>query len=117
MRTVPPIEVSIEDMLLTVDVTLKHLPRPKLQSISTKDWIPDMESHVIVVACMQDQIAETEHAKKKGLKVWGGVFTSLLIDILRLGILDKRATYLDLLDALLKLQSQMPIMAGKHDNT
>ncbi len=76
-----------------------------------------MESHVIVAACMQDQIAETEHAKKKGLKVWGGVFTNMLIDTLRSGVLDERAMYLDLLDALPKLQSQMPIMAGKHNNT
>ncbi len=104
-------------MLLTADVTLKHLPGLKLQFISAEDWVPNMESHVIMAACMQDQITEMEYAKKKDLKVWGGVFTNSLINTLRSGVLDKRAMYLDLLDALLKLQSQTPIMAGKHNNT
>ena len=104
-------------MLLTADVALEHLPGPKIQSISAEDWLPDMESHVIVAGCTQNQMAETEHAKKKGLKVWGGVFTNSLINTLRSGVLDERATYLDLLDALPKLQNQTPIVAGKHDNT
>lgn len=113
VRTAPPLErASLKDMLLAAE-TLKGLPG--YQSIFAEDWVPDMNSHVIVAACRENEVAKARRVK--GTKVWRGVFTSLLIETLKTGVLGEGATYVDLIEALPQLHYQTPIVAGGHINT
>ncbi|SJL10594.1 uncharacterized protein ARMOST_13982 [Armillaria ostoyae] len=116
VRTAPPLEgISLKDMLLAAKA-LKDLPG--YQSLFAEDWVPDMDSHVIVAACRENEVAKAKRTKKeKGTEVWRGVFTSLLIETLRSGVLGEGATYVDLIKALPRLRFQTPIVAGGHENT
>ncbi len=114
VRTVPPLErASLKDMLLTAGEALRGLPGD--QSMFAEDWVADIDSHVIVAACRGNEVAKGQRVK--GTKVWGGVFTNLLINTLRSGALGVGATYEDLIKALPRLSFQTPIVAGGHENT
>ncbi|SJL10592.1 uncharacterized protein ARMOST_13980 [Armillaria ostoyae] len=117
VRTVSPLErVTLEDMLLTAEETLRDLPG--YQSVFAEDWVPDMDSHVILAACMGDEVAKAKRVGKEGTsEVWGGVFTNLLVKTLRSGKLGEGATYVDLIEALPRLHFQTPIVAGGHKET
>ncbi|KAK0484553.1 caspase domain-containing protein [Armillaria novae-zelandiae] len=113
-RTAPPLEhTSLKGMLLQAARTPNNLPGH--QSISGEDWVPDMNSHVIIAACRENEVAKGRRAK--GTKVWRGVFTSSLIETLKTGALGEGATYVDLIKALPQLRYQTPIVAGEHINT
>ncbi|KAK0460749.1 uncharacterized protein EV420DRAFT_1641280 [Desarmillaria tabescens] len=97
---VSPLErASIEDMLLAAEETLRNLPGYRL--IAAEDWIPDMDSHVMLAACRGDEVAKARQVKKeKGMEVWSGVFTNSLLKVLKSGVLEEEATYVDLINAL-----------------
>lgn len=114
VRTAPPLErVSLKDMLLTAGEALRGLPGDR--SKFAEDWVADIDSHVIVAACRGNEVARAQRVK--GTNVWGGVFTNLLINTLRSGVLGVGATYEDLIKALPPLSFQTPIVAGGHENT
>ncbi len=117
VRTVPPLEhVSLKNMLLAAEDALRDLPG--YRSVFAEDWVPDMDSHVILAACMGDEVAKAKRVKKKDTsEVWGGVFTNMLVKTLRSGVLGEGATYVDLIKALPRLRFQTPIVAGGHENT
>ncbi|PBK90853.1 hypothetical protein ARMGADRAFT_1014513 [Armillaria gallica] len=116
VRTVPPLErASLKDMLLAAEEALRDLPG--YRSVFAEDWVPDMDSHVILAACMGDEVAKAKRVKKKGAEVWGGVFTSLLVKTLRSGVLGGGATYVDLIKALPQPPYQTPVVAGGHRDT
>ncbi len=103
VRTVPPLErVSLKDMLFTAGEALRGLPGDR--SMFAEDWVADTDSHVIVAACRENEVAKAQRVK--GTKVWGGVFTNLLINTLRSGVLGVGATYEDLIRALPPLRFQ-----------
>ncbi len=105
-------------MLLAAEDTLRVLPASGNRSIFAEDWSPDMGCHVIVAACRGNEVAKAKRIKKEnGTEVWRGVFTSLLIETLRAGVLGEGATYVDLIEALPQLRYQTPIVAGGHINT
>ncbi|SJL10609.1 uncharacterized protein ARMOST_13999 [Armillaria ostoyae] len=101
-RTAPPLEcASLKDMLLAAEDTLRDLPGSGNQSIFTEDWGPDIGCYVIVAACRENKAAKAKRIKKEnGTEVWHGVFTSLLIETLRAGVLGEGSTYVDLIEAL-----------------
>ncbi|KAK0219719.1 peptidase C14, caspase domain-containing protein [Armillaria nabsnona] len=116
VRTVPPLErASLKDMLFAAEEALRDLPG--YRSVFAEDWVPDMDSHVILAACTGDEVAKAKRVKKKGAEVWGGVFTSLLVKTLRSGVLGGGATYVDLIKALPQLPYQTPVVAGGHQDT
>ncbi len=117
VRTVPPLEhVSLKNMLLAAEDALRDLPG--YRSVFAEDWVPDMDSHVILAACMGDEVAKAKRVRKKDTsEVWGGVFTNTLVKTLRSGELGEGATYVDLIEALPRLRFQTPIVAGGHENT
>ncbi len=121
MRTVSPLKrASLTDMLLAAEDALKNLPG--YQSVLAEDWVPDIDSHVIVAACREDEVARSKPVRKeKSTEVWGGVFTTLLIKVLKSGALGEGATYVDLINALpqpsLRFHSQTPNVVGGRKNT
>ncbi|KAK0484556.1 caspase domain-containing protein [Armillaria novae-zelandiae] len=116
VRTVPPLEhASVKDMLLAAEKTLKDLPG--YQSIVAKDWGPDMESHVVVAACREDEVANETRTKQRG-EAWAGVFTTALVKVLQLGKLKEEATYIDLIETLgRRICHQTPNVTGGRKNT
>ncbi|KAK0498932.1 hypothetical protein EDD18DRAFT_1103385 [Armillaria luteobubalina] len=116
VRTIPPPErASLKDMLLAAEEALKDLPG--YRSVFAEDWVPDMDSHVILAACMGNEVAKAKRVRKMGTEVWEGVFTSLLVKTLRSGVLGREATYADLIEALPPLHFQTPNVAGGHKDT
>lgn len=121
MRTVSPLErASLTDILLAAEEALKDLPG--YRSVLAEDWVPDIDSHVIVAACREDKVARSKPVRKeKSTEVWGGVFTTLLIKVLKSGALGEGATYVDLINALprpsLRFHSQTPNVAGGRKDT
>ncbi|KAK0484569.1 hypothetical protein IW261DRAFT_1457462 [Armillaria novae-zelandiae] len=116
VRTVPPLErASLKDMLLAAEETHKNFPG--YRSIIAEDWVPDMDSHVILAACLGSEVARARRIRRMGVEVWGGVFTNLLVKTLRSGVLGGEATYADLIDALPPLHYQTPNVAGGHKDT
>ncbi len=113
VRTAPPEEgASLEGMLLAAEKTLKDLPG--YRSIVAEDWTPDMDSHVVVAACREDEVAR---AKQRG-EAWGGAFTTALVKVLKLGKLREEATYMDLIETLApRICNQTPNVAGRRKNT
>ncbi|PBK60331.1 hypothetical protein ARMSODRAFT_982425 [Armillaria solidipes] len=117
MQTVPLLKgLSLKDMLLAADNALRNLSGPVFVSIVTEDWKPDIDSHVIMAACMENEVAKARQVKKEGMEVWRGIFTNLLLNTLRSGVLKDRATYVDLINALPQLCSQTPVTVGSCNN-
>ncbi|KAK0460626.1 uncharacterized protein EV420DRAFT_1478384 [Desarmillaria tabescens] len=119
----PPKYTSLEDMLRAAEEGLTDLLGR--QTLFSKDWVPDMDSHVMVAACKENERAQAcLRRKEDGTKVWRGVFTSLLIKTLRSGVLKEGATYVHLGKALLRRQLrrrpqtplQTPNVAGRRQN-
>ncbi|KAK0191743.1 hypothetical protein F5146DRAFT_1050224 [Armillaria mellea] len=107
---VPAQNTGIKDMLRAADERLGHLPyyRP----VSSKNWTPDMSSHIILAACRHDQTA-TETIMGK---VYRGQFTGRLIAVLTSGSLKKEMTYIKLTEYLNQSTTQTPVVAGDHKN-
>ncbi len=118
MQFVPLLEgLLLKDMLFAASNALVFLSDLNVISIVTEDWRPDMDSHVIMAMCTENELAKAKQVKKAGMEVWEGIFTNLLIKTLRSGVLKDRATYVDLIKALPQLRSQMPVTVGSRNNT
>ncbi|KAK0224033.1 hypothetical protein IW262DRAFT_1268602, partial [Armillaria fumosa] len=65
--TVPPLEhASLKDMLLAAEEALRDLPG--YRSVFAEDWVPDMDSHVILAACMGNEVAKAKRVRKMGVE-------------------------------------------------
>ncbi|KAK0444184.1 hypothetical protein EV421DRAFT_497062 [Armillaria borealis] len=101
-----------QDMLLTGDKNLRHYPG--YQSILSKDWYPDMDSHVVLAACKAYQFAKSKQVEgKAGEAGYIGIFTDSLVRVLRSGYWKKETTYADLIHCFDKTSHQTPVVAGK----
>ncbi len=74
-----------------------------------KTWLPDMRSHVVLAACLDYQLAKETEQDGRGYR---GVFTSALVKTLTSGVLNEGSTYVDLINALPKWDSQTPVVSG-----
>ncbi|PBK64974.1 hypothetical protein ARMSODRAFT_940725 [Armillaria solidipes] len=113
-RTSPPLaRATLQDMLLAGDKTLKHYPG--YRSILSKDWYPDMKSHVVLAACKEHQYAKEKKVKREdGMAGYIGSFTDSLLRVLRSGYWRKQPTYADLIHSLDKASRRTPVVAGKY---
>lgn len=108
-RTIPPLpRASLRRMLHMADENLSSYP--SYQSVSARDWRPDMSSHVVLAACKPYQTAKEEESDAG----YNGAFTYALIGTLRSGNLPKEATYVEVLFSLPRRCGQTPVIAGKH---
>ncbi|PBK92307.1 hypothetical protein ARMGADRAFT_1013524 [Armillaria gallica] len=126
-QTAPlPNDTSLQDMLSAGEKGLTKLLG--CETVFSEDWVPDMDSHVVIAACREEERANSWHQKKDGTKVARGVFTSLLIETLRSNVLKEGATYVNLVKAVCKalrrhqlrcryqLQTQTPNVAGRRQD-
>ncbi len=104
--------ISSKKILQTGDTVLKYFLG--YQSILSKDWHPDMSSHVVLSSCRGGFQRAKE--KKFGSRYYG-VFTEALVRTLRSEELTSKSTYVDLIDTLPRLDGQTPGVAGdrKHN--
>ncbi|KAK0457622.1 hypothetical protein IW261DRAFT_1661142 [Armillaria novae-zelandiae] len=108
----PPLpRTSFDKMLHVAEQNMRQFPN--YHSIMDEDWLPNMDSHVILAPCREYQLT-TERRQGSGFH---GVFTHSLLCTLRSGLLTKDATYTDLIDVLPWSYFQMPVVAGKHKGT
>lgn len=109
VRSIAPLPSrSIQDMFDAADKTLGHLPG--YESISREVWRPNMDSHVVLVACQEHELA-IEVERDEG---YHGIFTRALISTLKSVNIDHDSmTYMELLQTLPVLDHQMPVIAGK----
>ncbi len=99
---------TVDDMLRAADGRLKGFPFYK--SVLSKNWLPDMGSHVVVAACRNYQTAkETGEGSR-----WGGIFTRRLVYILTSGECNKGTTYIGLTHYLNHEPFQTPVVYGDH---
>ncbi len=112
-RTSPRMgRATFKEMLVAGDNTLKH--HTGYRSILARDWCPDMDSHVFVAACKDDQCAKEKKVKgEDGTAGYIGIFTDLLVRFLRSDYWKKETTYADLVHRLDKAPHQTPVVAGK----
>lgn len=113
-RTLPPMtRATLQDMLFTGEKNLIHYPG--YRSILPNDWLPDMDSHVILAACRDYQYAKAKKVKREdGTTGYIGIFTDSLVRVLRSGYWKKETTYADLVRCLDKTSHQTPVVAGKY---
>ncbi|PBL04302.1 hypothetical protein ARMGADRAFT_979706 [Armillaria gallica] len=101
-----------QDMLLAGDKKLRG--SPGYRSILSKDWYPDMNSHVILAACKDYQFAKATMVKgEDGTEGYIGIFTDSLVRALRSGYCTRETTYVDLVHSLDQTSHQTPVVAGK----
>ncbi|KAK0227166.1 caspase domain-containing protein [Armillaria nabsnona] len=101
---------TVDDMLRAADGRLKGFPCYK--SVLSKNWLPDMGSHVCLAACRDYQRAkETVEGNR-----CGGIFTRRLVYILTSGECNKGTTYVGLTHHLNHEPFQTPIVYGDHIN-
>ncbi|PBL04310.1 hypothetical protein ARMGADRAFT_1004895 [Armillaria gallica] len=112
-RTSSPTKwATLKDMLLAGDKKLRDYPG--YQSILSKDWYPDMDSHVLLAACKAHQFAKPKMVEgKDGAKGYIGIFTDSLVRVLRSGYCTRETTYADLVHYFDQTLHQTPVVAGK----
>ncbi|SJL12671.1 uncharacterized protein ARMOST_16102 [Armillaria ostoyae] len=111
-RSMPPLpRASFHKMLHAADQNMQRFP--DYHSILDDDWLPNMDSHVILAPCREYQHT-TERREESGFH---GLFTQSLLRTLRSGRLTKDATYTDLIDVLPWSDCQTPVVAGKRKGT
>ncbi|KAK0470726.1 caspase domain-containing protein [Armillaria novae-zelandiae] len=111
-RAMPPLpRTSFNKMLHAADQNMRRFPDS--HSILDEDWLPNMDSHVILAPCREYQLT-TE--RMEGSR-FHGVFTHSLLRTLRSGRLTKDTTYTDLIDVLPWSYFQTPVVAGKRRST
>ncbi len=96
---------NVNDMLRAADERLPHF-----RSVLSKNWGPDMGSHVILAACRDYQYAK----ESLGDEGYGGVFTRMLVSVLMSGGWKKETTYVELSELLNQSYFQTPVVAGDH---
>ncbi|SJL17887.1 uncharacterized protein ARMOST_21454 [Armillaria ostoyae] len=103
---------TLEDMLLARESYLKRYAG--YRSILSKDWYPDMDSHVALAACKEYEFAKEKKVQGKGGVVeYIGIFTHSLVRVLRSGYLSKETTYADLPSGLDECCHQTPVVSGR----
>ncbi len=112
VRWSPPTRrTTAKDMLLAGDKTLKHYSG--YRSILGKNWCPDMDSHVLLAACMAYQFAKHKKVRTKDGTMGNiGIFTHSLVRALRSRCWMKETTYADLVRYLDRTPHQTPVVAG-----
>ncbi|KAK0433300.1 caspase domain-containing protein [Desarmillaria tabescens] len=95
---------NVDDMLRAADEILPHH-----RSVLSKNWFPDMSSHVVLAACRDYQYAK-ETLEKDG---YGGVFTKTLVSVLKSNNWEEM-TYVGLAERLNRDYFQTPVVAGDH---
>ncbi|KAK0462313.1 caspase domain-containing protein [Desarmillaria tabescens] len=115
-RTAPTTRcTTLQDMLLAGDNYLKGYNHYFPGSILARDWRTDMDSHVLVAACKEYQLAKEMKVKREdGTVEHVGIFTDSLLRVLRSGYWRKETTYADLIFGLGQSSHQTPVVAGKH---
>ncbi|KAK0431410.1 peptidase C14, caspase domain-containing protein [Armillaria borealis] len=115
VRTLPQTtHATPQDMLLAGEKNLKDYPG--YRSILSKNWSPDMDSHVILTACEDYQFAKEKRVEgKDGGHI--GVFTDSLVRVLQSSYITEDTTYVDLINALSTSVYQTPCVYGKSKGT
>ncbi|PBL04267.1 hypothetical protein ARMGADRAFT_1022721 [Armillaria gallica] len=104
---------TLKDMLLTGDNKLRSYPG--YQSILSKDWYPDMGSHIILVACKAHQFAKLKMVEGKDrVKGYIGIFMDSLVQVLWSSHCMRETMYADLVHYLDQTLHQMPVIAREH---
>ncbi len=99
---------SLNDMLHAAHERWQY--SPQYRSVFSKNWQPNMDSHVVLAACQDHQKAK----EVKGPTGYNGIFTKTLVRVLRSTDWKKETTYVDLIDLIRnQLGSQTPLAAGK----
>ncbi|PBK95060.1 hypothetical protein ARMGADRAFT_1077820 [Armillaria gallica] len=117
-HTFPPMtRATLSEMLFAGEKNLSHYPN--YRSILDKDWHPDVDSHVILAACMEYQYAKAKPVKMEDGTVTGyiGIFTDSLVRALWSGHWRKETTYVDLLHHLDMIPCQTPVIAGNRKSS
>ncbi|KAK0442702.1 uncharacterized protein EV420DRAFT_1074251 [Desarmillaria tabescens] len=108
VRSALPLIHALIRMLRAADESTKRFPA--VPYVLSKDWVPDMSSHVVLAACREFQFAK----EMKSGDGYYGLFTQLLVRTLRQEG-SKQLTYVELLFAIPPFLVQTPVVAGKHD--
>ncbi|KAK0207487.1 hypothetical protein IW262DRAFT_1443401 [Armillaria fumosa] len=114
-RTSPPMaRATLQDMLAAGENTLMH--HTGYRTILGNDWLPDVDSHVVLAACRDYQYAKAKKVRRADGTVAGyiGIFTDSLVRVLRSGHCKKETTYADLVHYFDKTSHQTPVIAGKY---
>ncbi|SJL17913.1 uncharacterized protein ARMOST_21482 [Armillaria ostoyae] len=115
-RTSPPMtRATLQDMLVAGEKNLIHYPG--YRSILANDWLPDMDSHVVLAACRDYEYAKAKKVQlEDGTAGYIGIFTDSLVRVLRSGYWKKETTYADLVHCLDKTSQQTPVVAVNYKN-
>ncbi len=82
-------------MLLAREKYLRY--HPGYRSIVSKDWSPDMDSHIAIAACKGYEVTREKVVKgENGAVGYIGIFTDSLVHALRSGYWRKETMYADL---------------------
>ncbi|KAK0217734.1 caspase domain-containing protein [Armillaria fumosa] len=85
-------------------------------SIMSRNWRPDLTSHVILAVCQNYQYAKAKKVRGKNGKMLGyaGIFTESLLCFLRSGAYTAETRYVDIASYLHQSDHQMPVIDGDH---
>ncbi|KAK0505518.1 caspase domain-containing protein [Armillaria luteobubalina] len=114
-HTSPPMScVTLHDMLAAGENNILHYAG--YRSILADDWLPDMNSHIVLAACRDYQYAKEKKVERPDGTPAGyiGIFTDSLVRVLRSGHYKKDTTYADLVSYFDKTAHQTPVVAGKY---
>ncbi|PBK67788.1 hypothetical protein ARMSODRAFT_958811 [Armillaria solidipes] len=112
-KSPPTQQATFQDMLLAGDKILRGYP--DYQSILSKDWCPDMNSHVVLAACKDYQFAKAKKVKgEDGAEGYIGIFTDSLVRALQSGYYTRETKYTDLVHCFDQTPHQTPVVAGEH---
>ncbi|KAK0489114.1 caspase domain-containing protein [Armillaria novae-zelandiae] len=103
---------TLRDML---DAGEKRLLGSSL-SIMSRNWRPDLTSHVILAACQNYQYAKEKKVRGKNGEILGyaGIFTESLLCFLRSGAYTAETRYVDIASYLPQSLHQTPVIDGDH---
>ncbi|KAK0475409.1 caspase domain-containing protein [Armillaria novae-zelandiae] len=109
-------EFTLHEMLLAGESYLKN--HPSYRSILGEDWTPNLDTHVLLAACQDHQVAK-EKAKREDGRVVGyiGIFTESLIRVLQSSCGVEKPTYVDIIRAAGTSRYQTPVAFGKWKNS
>ncbi len=103
---------TVQDMLLAGEQIFGGYPG--YRSILSKDWYPDMDSHVALAACEAHQLEMSKAVEgEDGVEEHIGIFTDSLVRALRSCYCTRETTYVDLVHSLDQTFHQTPVVTGK----
>ncbi|KAK0501482.1 caspase domain-containing protein [Armillaria luteobubalina] len=85
-------------------------------SIISRNWCPDLSSHVILAACQTYQYAMAKKVRGKNGETLGytGIFTESLLRFLQSGAYTAETRYVDVASSLHQSLHQTPVINGDH---